>query len=107
MQKVPLIRSIYIPVRQVVNYLFDTEQPRFSRVVAVEYPRRGIWTLAFVTGEGMSDLEKITGEPMLTILFPTCPVPSPAIPRFCLVARSLTCQSPSSKPRSISSVLES
>jgi uncharacterized membrane protein len=75
MQKVPLIRSIYIPVRQVVNYLFDTEQPRFSRVVAVEYPRRGIWTLAFVTGEGMADVEKITGEPMLTILFPTSPVP--------------------------------
>ncbi|MGC4004148.1 MAG: DUF502 domain-containing protein [Pirellulales bacterium] len=74
-QRVPLVRAVYVPVKQVTSYLFDREGPRFSRVVAVEYPRRGIWTLAFVTGEGLVDIERITGEPMLTILFPTCPVP--------------------------------
>ena len=74
-QRVPLVRTIYIPVKQVVGYLLDTDAPRFSRVVAVEYPRQGIWTMAFVTGEGLVDIERISGEPMLTILFPTCPVP--------------------------------
>jgi len=74
-QRVPLVRSIYIPVKQVVGYLLDTNAPRFSRVVAVQYPCHGIWTMAFVTGEGLVDIERISGEPMLTILFPTCPVP--------------------------------
>lgn len=74
-QRVPLVRSVYIPVKQVVGYLLDTDAPRFSRVVAVQYPCHGVWTMAFVTGEGLVDIERITGEPMLTILFPTCPVP--------------------------------
>jgi len=74
-RRVPLVRTVYVPVKQVVDYFLSQEQPRFSRVVAVEYPRRGIWTMAFVTGEGLADVERITGEPMLTILFPTCPVP--------------------------------
>lgn len=74
-QRVPLVRTIYIPVKQVVGYLLDTDAPRFSRVVAVQYPCHGIWTMAFVTGEGLTDVERITGEPMLTVLFPTCPVP--------------------------------
>ncbi len=74
-QRVPLVRTIYIPVKQVVGYLLDTDAPRFSRVVAVQYPCHGIWTMAFVTGEGLVDIERITGEPMLTIIFPTCPVP--------------------------------
>lgn len=74
-QRVPLVRTIYIPVKQVVGYLLDTDAPRFSRVVAVQYPCHGIWTMAFVTGEGLVDVERITGEPMLTVLFPTCPVP--------------------------------
>lgn len=74
-QRVPLVRTIYIPVKQVVGYLLDTDAPRFSRVVAIQYPCQGIWTMAFVTGEGLVDVERITGEPMLTILFPTCPVP--------------------------------
>lgn len=74
-QRVPLVRTVYIPVKQVVGYLLDTDTPRFSRVVAVQYPRPGVWTMAFVTGEGLVDIERITGEPMLTILFPTCPAP--------------------------------
>jgi len=74
-QRVPLVRTIYIPVKQVVGYLLDSDAPRFSRVVAVQYPCHGVWTMAFVTGEGLLDIERITGEPMLTILFPTCPVP--------------------------------
>jgi len=74
-QRVPLVRTVYVPVKQVVGYLLDTDTPRFSRVVAVQYPCHGVWTMGFVTGEGLIDIERITGEPMLTILFPTCPAP--------------------------------
>ncbi len=62
-------------MKQVTEYMLSEQKPEFRRVVAVEYPRRGVWTIAFVTGEGMTDVQKISGEPMLTVLFPTCPTP--------------------------------
>jgi uncharacterized membrane protein len=73
--RLPIVRAVYGPVKQVTEYMFRQDQPQFNRVVAVEYPRRGVWTIAFVTGDGLTDLQKITGEPMLTVLFPTSPTP--------------------------------
>jgi len=55
--------------------VFSDRELDFTRVVAVEYPARGIWSLAFVTNEGMTDVEAVAGVPMLTILLPTSPVP--------------------------------
>jgi uncharacterized membrane protein len=73
--RLPIVRAVYGPVKQVTDYMFRENEPQFNRVVAVEYPRRGIWTIAFVTGDGLADVHKMTGEPMLTVLFPTCPTP--------------------------------
>jgi uncharacterized membrane protein len=73
--RLPVIRAVYAPVKQVTDYMFRENEPQFNRVVAAEYPRRGVWTIAFVTGEGLADVQRITNEPMLTVLFPTCPTP--------------------------------
>jgi uncharacterized membrane protein len=73
--RVPFVRAVYGPVKQVTEYMLSEHKPDFRRVVAVEYPRRGVWTIAFVTGEGMADVQKLSGEPMVTVLFPTCPTP--------------------------------
>jgi uncharacterized membrane protein len=73
--RLPVVRAVYAPVKQVTDYMFRENEPQFSRVVAIEYPRRGIWTIAFVTGDGLLDVQKVSGEPMLTVLFPTCPTP--------------------------------
>ena len=73
--RLPIVRAVYAPVKQVTDYMFRENEPQFSRVVAIEYPRRGIWTIAFVTGDGLLDVQKVSGEPMLTVLFPTCPTP--------------------------------
>jgi uncharacterized membrane protein len=73
--RLPVVRAVYSSAKQVTNYVFSDRELDFTRVVAVEYPCRGIWSLAFVTNEGMTDLQTITGEPMLTILLPTSPVP--------------------------------
>jgi uncharacterized membrane protein len=73
--RLPVVRAVYSSAKQVTNYVFSERELDFTRVVAVEYPSRGIWSLAFVTNEGMSDMQAIAGEPMLTILLPTSPVP--------------------------------
>jgi len=73
--RVPLVRNVYGSVKQVTDFLFTESELQFTRVVAIEYPRKGIWTLAFVTGEGMWDLRGVAKEPVITVFVPTSPMP--------------------------------
>jgi uncharacterized membrane protein len=73
--RVPLVRNVYSSVKQVTDFLFTDPDLEYTRVVAVEYPRKGIWTVAFVTGEGMNDVRTAAGEPILSVLIPTSPMP--------------------------------
>lgn len=74
--RLPIIRTVYTSVKQVTDFVFSESEMEFTRVVAVEYPRKGIWSLAFVTGEGMREVSEAAGEPILTVLIPTSPMPA-------------------------------
>jgi uncharacterized membrane protein len=73
--RLPIVRSVYSSTKQVTDYVFSDRELDFTRVVAVEYPARGIWSLAFVTSEGIADVQRAAGEPMLAIMVPTSPLP--------------------------------
>lgn len=73
--RVPVVKNVYGSVKQVTDFLFTESEIEYRRVVAVEYPRRGIWSLAFVTGESMLDIHTAVGEPCVAILIPTSPMP--------------------------------
>jgi len=73
--RLPLIRNVYSSVKQVTDFIFSEREIGFHRVVAIEYPRQGIWAIAFVTGEGMLDVRAAANEPMLSVLVPTSPIP--------------------------------
>jgi uncharacterized membrane protein len=55
--------------------MFSEQELEYTRVVAIEYPRKGVWALAFVTGEGLIDVTAAANEPTLTVLIPTSPMP--------------------------------
>ena len=74
--RVPLVRNVYSTVKQVTDFVLSDREVEFQRVVAIEYPRLGSWTLGFVTGEGMLECAAEVREPMLTVLVPTSPVPA-------------------------------
>ena len=74
-ERLPLVRGVYGSVKQVTDFMLTENQLQFTRVVAIEYPARGIWSLAFVTGEGVPAIEAVTGEPVLAVLVPTSPMP--------------------------------
>lgn len=74
--QVPLVRNVYSTVKQVTDFVLSDREVEFQRVVAVEYPRVGSWTVGFVTGEGMLQIAGETGEAMLTVLIPTSPMPA-------------------------------
>ena len=74
--RLPIIRNVYSSVKQVTDFVFNESDIQYTRVVAVEYPRRGIWSMGFVTGDSMLDIRNASGEPMLSILMPTSPMPA-------------------------------
>jgi len=74
-QRVPVVRNVYSAVKQVSGFLLNERDMRVSRVVAVEYPRKGIWQMGFVTGEGLLHVEAAAGEECLSVLICTSPVP--------------------------------
>jgi uncharacterized membrane protein len=53
----------------------DEQKKMFSRVVAVEYPRKGIWSLGFVTGSGFENVVNLIKREFLTVFIPTSPTP--------------------------------
>lgn len=75
--RVPLIRRVYPAVKQVTDFFFgdSDEKLKFNRVVAVEYPRKGLYSVGLVTGDTMRDIEDAMGEPCLTVFVPSSPTP--------------------------------
>ncbi len=73
--RLPVVRNVYGSVKQVTDFLFSENQVEYRRVVAIEYPRRGIWSLGLVTGESMLEITTAVGEPCITVLIPSSPMP--------------------------------
>jgi uncharacterized membrane protein len=73
----PLLRRVYPYVKQVTDFLLTDERQKklFSRVVAVEYPRKGIWSVGFVTGSGLEKVVNHVKREFVTVIIPTSPTP--------------------------------
>jgi uncharacterized membrane protein len=74
-RRLPLVRNVYSSVKQVTDFMLSKSELSFSRVVACEYPRVGIWSVGFVMGEGLADVTSAAGEPVISVLMPTSPMP--------------------------------
>ncbi len=73
--RLPIISSIYSSVKQVTDFFFSERAVAYNRVVAVEFPRRGIWTIGFAMGESLMEMTLAAGEPMVNIMIPAAPMP--------------------------------
>jgi uncharacterized membrane protein len=71
----PGVRAIYSAVKQVSDFVFSEREFKFTRIVAVEFPRKGVWQMGFVTSEGLAAIHELIGEPLLTVLIPYSPLP--------------------------------
>ena len=73
--KAPVVRKIYPHIKQVTDFFLTKEKLAFRRVVAVEYPRKGIWSIAMVTGTGLEKINESHQKDFLTLFVPTSPTP--------------------------------
>ncbi|WP_454780800.1 DUF502 domain-containing protein [Legionella sp. WA2022007384] len=74
--KIPLVRSIYKAVKQVINAVLSTNSEAFRKVVLIEYPRKGLWSIAFQTGAGNTAINNKTKDEMISVFIPTTPNPT-------------------------------
>jgi uncharacterized membrane protein len=73
--KFPFIKLIYDPAKQIVDSFTSRDNPAFKKVVMVEYPSKGIWSVGFLTNEGFKEAQEKTGEDLLHIFIATTPSP--------------------------------
>ena len=73
--RLPVISMVYSSMKQITDFIFGEKELTFTRVVAVEYPREGVWALGFVTGESFPAIREAAGEPVVSVLIATSPMP--------------------------------
>jgi uncharacterized membrane protein len=74
--RIPLARIIYSSVKQLLQAFFIQNSDAFQRVALVEYPRRGIYVLGFITGQSKGEIQEKTEKNMINVFIPTTPNPT-------------------------------
>lgn len=75
--KIPLISTIYRPIKEINNVLFTGKKYVFKRVVMLEYPRRGVYSIGFVTAETLLEASgEDSPQKVLSVFIPTTPNPT-------------------------------
>ena len=92
--RMPVIRNVYSAVKQILETILAQQSNAFREAVLVEYPRRGIWAIAFITGRTEGEVQNITEEECINIFLPTTPNPTSGfllfVPKKDLVSLSMT-----------------
>ncbi len=74
--RIPLVRVLYTGVKQLLEPLFLQKTNAFKRVALIEYPRRGVHVIGFVTGESKGEVQNKTSKDMMNVFVPTTPNPT-------------------------------
>lgn len=74
--RMPVVRSVYSAVKQIIETILAQQSAAFREAVLVEYPRRGLWAIAFITGRTEGEVQNLTDEETINIFLPTTPNPT-------------------------------
>jgi len=76
LNRMPIIRGFYSAIKQILETVLAQQSNAFREAVLVEYPRRGIWAIAFITGRTKGEVQSLTEEECINIFLPTTPNPT-------------------------------
>ena len=74
--RVPVVRTIYGVLKQIFDAVLAQSEGAFREVVLIEYPRKGIWVLGFVTSNTQGEVQRVTPHEMVNVFLPTTPTPT-------------------------------
>jgi uncharacterized membrane protein len=76
MARIPLVRTVYSSVKQLTESVFTAKGTSFRKVLLVQFPGPGLWTLAFYTGELTGEVQERLAQPLINVYVPTVPIPT-------------------------------
>ena len=71
----PVVRKIYPSTKQLTEFFFKDQQKDWSTVVAIQYPRQGMWSIGFLMGDAPGELSAQSKEKLVSVYAPTSPMP--------------------------------
>ena len=76
LNKIPGFRGIYNALKQLSDTVFSPSGKSFKKALLIQYPRKGLWTIAFQTSDYQGEVAKIIGKELVNIYVPTTPNPT-------------------------------
>ncbi|NJK38170.1 MAG: DUF502 domain-containing protein [Oscillatoriales cyanobacterium RM2_1_1] len=76
LQAIPLAGLVYRTLKQLLETILRDSNDRFRRVVLIEYPRQGLWSMAFVTGPVNNEIQSQLADEAISVFIPTTPNPA-------------------------------
>jgi len=76
LNRMPVVRSVYSAFKQIFETILAQQSNAFREAVLIEYPRRGIWAIGFITGTTKGEVQSLTLEETVNIFLPTTPNPT-------------------------------
>ena len=76
LSKIPVLRNIYSGLKQLFETILSKKSNSFREVILLEYPRKGIWAMGFLTGDTKGEVNRKTKDQMVNIFVPTTPNPT-------------------------------
>ena len=76
LNRMPIVRSVYNAVKQILETVLAQQSNAFREAVLIEYPRRGIWAIGFITGRTEGEVQNVTEQECINIFLPTTPNPT-------------------------------
>ena len=83
LNRMPVVRSIYGATKQILETVVSAQSDAFREVVLVEYPRKGLWVIGFVTGNTKGEVDTVIDHDMVNVFIPTTPNPTSGFLLFC------------------------
>ncbi|WP_193170801.1 DUF502 domain-containing protein [Nisaea nitritireducens] len=74
--RMPVVRNVYSAIKQIMETVMAQQSSAFREVVLIEYPRRGIWAVGFITGGTVGEVQNVTDDTMVNVFLPTTPNPT-------------------------------
>ncbi len=79
LDRIPIVRAIYSAVKKFAEMVLSDKSESFKKVLLVQYPRKGIYSLAFQTSDQLDEFEKHIGEEVICTFVPTTPNPTSGV----------------------------
>lgn len=74
--KMPFVSKVYGAVKQIMETILASQSQAFREVVMLEYPRKGVWSIGFITGASKGEVQRLTEKETVNVFVPTTPNPT-------------------------------